>query len=223
MKKLIISFLLVNFLAACGVIHTPFDSPAPKKDAAATTPVSEPAKVDAAATPPEVNAAPINPPPAPETTATADAPKAEATTTADATPKVEAAPVAEPAPKVEASEADPLNDPASALSKRSVHFPFDVDAIQESDKATITAHGSYLAGHADRKIRVEGNTDERGSSEYNLALGQRRANNTKKSLVLAGAKATQIEAISYGEEKPLASGHDEASWAQNRRADIVYK
>ena len=104
-----------------------------------------------------------------------------------------------------------------------MHFPFDVDTIQESDKATITAHGAYLSSHTDRKISVEGNTDERGSSEYNLALGQRRANNTKKSLVLAGAKANQVEAISLGEEKPLATGHDETSWAQNRRADIKYK
>jgi peptidoglycan-associated lipoprotein len=80
-----------------------------------------------------------------------------------------------------------------------------------------------LASHPTKKVRVEGNADERGSSEYNLALGQRRANNTKKALVLAGAKADQIESISFGEEKPLSAGHDEASWAQNRRADINYK
>ncbi len=222
MKKLLISFLLVNLLAACGVIHTPFDSPASKKDAA-TTPAADGAKVDAATTPPEVNAAPIEQLATPETVAVSNAPKAETTTTAEAAPKVEAAPSAESAPKVDATQVDPLSDPASALSKRSVHFPFDVDTIQETDRATITAHGAYLASHPERKIRVEGNADERGSSEYNLALGQRRANNTKKSLVLSGAKASQIEAISYGEEKPLASGHDEASWAQNRRADIVYK
>jgi len=80
-----------------------------------------------------------------------------------------------------------------------------------------------LGSHEDRKVRVEGNADERGSSEYNLALGQRRANNTKKSLVLGGAKAEQVEAISYGEERPQAVGHDETAWAQNRRADISYR
>jgi peptidoglycan-associated lipoprotein len=121
-----------------------------------------------------------------------------------------------------AVKADPLNDPASPLAKRSVYFPFDVDAIQPDDKATIQAHGKYLSEHADVKIRVEGNADERGSSEYNLALGQRRANNTKKALMLSGAKANQIETVSFGEEKPKALGHDEASWAQNRRADINY-
>jgi peptidoglycan-associated lipoprotein len=143
--------------------------------------------------------------------------------TTEAAPKAESPAPAEAAPQAQTAAVDPLNDPASALSKRSIHFPFDVDIVQESDKATIKAHGAYLAGHPELKIRVEGNTDERGSSEYNLALGQRRANNTKKALLLAGAKANQIEAISYGEEKPLAAGHDETAWAQNRRTDITYK
>jgi peptidoglycan-associated lipoprotein len=122
-----------------------------------------------------------------------------------------------------AGQADPLSDPTSGLTKRSVYFPFDVDAIQDADKATVQAHGAYLASHSDRKVRVEGNADERGSSEYNLALGQRRANNTKKALLLAGAKPAQVEAVSYGEERPQAVGHDEAAWAQNRRADITYR
>ena len=225
MKKILFSIVLASVLTACGSIHTPFDSPTPKKDAAAKAPAPEAAKVETA-TAPEVKATTIDKTPAVDAAsapAATDAPKAEAAATADAAPVAEATAAADAAPKAEATGADPLNDPASLLAKRSVHFPFDVDAIQESDKATITAHGAYLAGHDDRKITVEGNTDERGSSEYNLALGQRRANNTKKSLVLAGAKAGQIEAISLGEEKPLANGHDEASWAQNRRADIKYK
>ena len=218
MKKVLFSLVLMSLLTACGAIHTPFDSPAPKKDAAATTPAPEPAKVETA-TAPEVNATTIDKTPTAEAASAPVAADAPNVATADTAPIAEKV-VTDAAPK---AEADPLNDPASTLAKRSVHFPFDVDAIQEADKATITAHGAYLASHADRKITVEGNTDERGSSEYNLALGQRRANNTKKSLVLAGAKASQIEAISLGEEKPLATGHDEASWAQNRRADIKYK
>ena len=218
MMKLIFSSVLVILLAACGSIRTPFDSASPKQDAAAA-PAPEAAKADTA-TSPDVNSKALDKP-------AGDTPVAETPVAAEAAPKVEAAaevapaPVAVTAPPAEA--ADPLNDPASALAKRSIHFPFDVDLVQEADKATIKAHGAYLASHPNKKVRVEGNADERGSSEYNLALGQRRANNTKKALVLAGAKADQIESISFGEEKPLAAGHDEASWAQNRRADINYK
>ena len=104
----------------------------------------------------------------------------------------------------------------------SVHFPFDVDALQPEDMATIQAHGAYLNKNSNARVRVEGNCDERGSSEYNLGLGQRRANNTKKALVLAGARASQIETVSFGEEKPSCTGHDEGCWSQNRRADINY-
>jgi peptidoglycan-associated lipoprotein len=244
MKKLLLSFILVNLLAACA-IRTPFDSPAAlKQDSAATVAATEPVKTDAVTTP-DVNANTLDKAANPEAVATTAsveaAPKAEATgalpvkspsevapkagavaTAEEAAPKAESTETTE-APQPLATAADQLEDPASALSKRSIHFPFAVDVVQESDKATIKAHGAYLAKHPERKIRVEGNTDERGSSEYNLALGQRRANNTKKALVLAGAKATQIEAISYGEEKPIATGHDETAWAQNRRTDITYK
>lgn len=111
---------------------------------------------------------------------------------------------------------------AMLKSKNSVYFPLDVDTIQPADRETILNHARYLATHPSVKVRVEGHADERGSSEYNLALGQRRAENTKRALVQSGAAATQIETISYGEEKPRALGHDEASWAQNRRADINY-
>jgi len=111
---------------------------------------------------------------------------------------------------------------AALAPQSSVYFPFDVDTIQESDKTIVQAHGAYLSEHAERKARAEGNADERGSSEYNLALGQRRAENTKKALVLSGANTDQVETISYGEERPKETGHDEASWAQNRRVDIVY-
>lgn len=118
---------------------------------------------------------------------------------------------------------DALNDANSILAKRSAFFDFDKSAVKEADKPMVQAHGQYLAGHADRTVVVEGNTDERGSSEYNLALGNRRAESVKKMLVLSGAKAAQISISSFGEEKPRASGHNEAAWSQNRRADIVYK
>ncbi len=137
------------------------------------------------------------------------------------TPIVEApAPAPAPAPMV---AVDPLNDPASILAKRSVYFPFDVSAVQEADKPVVMAHAKYLSEHADRKVRVEGNADERGSNEYNLALGQRRAESVKKMLVLGGAMASQIETVSYGEEKPVCTEHNEACWSQNRRSDIKYQ
>ncbi|MEO6975866.1 MAG: peptidoglycan-associated lipoprotein Pal [Gallionella sp.] len=131
-------------------------------------------------------------------------------------------PAAAPAPAPMVA-VDPLNDPASILAKRSVYFPFDVSAVQEADKPVVMAHAKYLSEHADRKVRVEGNADERGSNEYNLALGQRRAESVKKMLVLGGAKASQIETVSYGEEKPVCTEHNEACWSQNRRSDIKYQ
>jgi peptidoglycan-associated lipoprotein len=147
---------------------------------------------------------------------------------------VAAAPATEPAPAPaetaaaapapEATEAAaPVAEQAAMPTETSVHFPFDVDAVQADDRATVQAYGKYLSENRAGKVRLEGNADERGSSEYNLALGQRRANNVKKLLILSGARESQITTVSYGEEKPRATGHDEASWAQNRRVDFVGK
>jgi peptidoglycan-associated lipoprotein len=137
------------------------------------------------------------------------------------------APVAEapaPAPAPEPMvEVDPLNDPNSILANRSAYFPFDVSAVQDADKPMLEAHGKYLSEHPDRMVRVEGNCDERGSKEYNLGLGERRANSVKKMLMLSGAKGSQIETVSYGEEKPRCTDHNEACWKQNRRSDIKYQ
>lgn len=114
-------------------------------------------------------------------------------------------------------------DPNSAIAKRrSVYFGFDDNAIRQQDREVVEVQGRYLAAHPNVSVRVEGNTDERGSAEYNLALGQRRAEATTKALEVFGARASQLEATSWGEEKPAAAGHDEAAWAQNRRADVVY-
>lgn len=142
---------------------------------------------------------------------------------AEAPAPVAPAPVAEPTPApVAVVNVDPLDDPSNILAKRSVYYPFDVSVVQDADKPVVQAHAKYLSEHADRSVRLEGNADERGSNEYNLALGQRRADGVKKMLTLGGAKASQITTASYGEEKPKASGHDEAAWAQNRRTDIKY-
>jgi len=132
------------------------------------------------------------------------------------------APVASaPAPMAPVA-VDPLNDPNSILAKRSVYYPFDVAVVQDNDKPTVQAHAKYLSEHANRNIRLEGNCDERGSNEYNLGLGQRRADGVKKMLMVGGVNSAQLESVSYGEEKPRASGHNEASWSQNRRTDLNY-
>ncbi|HET8869473.1 MAG TPA: peptidoglycan-associated lipoprotein Pal [Aquabacterium sp.] len=114
-------------------------------------------------------------------------------------------------------------DPNSALSKnRSVYFDFDDFSIKPEYTSLVEQHGKFLAAHPDVSIKIEGNADERGSAEYNLALGQKRAESVGKALKVLGAQPKQIEAVSFGEEKPLDKGHDEAAWAKNRRADIVY-
>ena len=166
MKKLVISIVLVNLLAAC--------ASEPKKEAEAPAP----------------------------------APKAEA-------------PKAAPAPAAKA-EVDPLDNPHSILSERSVHYPFDVAVVQDEDKPLVQAHAKYLSEHPNRRVRLEGNCDERGSNEYNLGLGQRRADGVNKMLALGGARANQLESVSYGEEKPRCTDHNEACWKQNRRTDLNY-
>jgi peptidoglycan-associated lipoprotein len=118
----------------------------------------------------------------------------------------------------------PHLDPNSALNRsHSVFFDFDSAVLRGDAASVIELHGKYLAGAAGVKARVEGNTDERGGAEYNLALGQRRADAVVSQLKVMGAKGEQLEAVSYGKERPAATGHDEGAWAQNRRADIKYR
>ncbi|HZZ92984.1 MAG TPA: peptidoglycan-associated lipoprotein Pal [Usitatibacter sp.] len=117
---------------------------------------------------------------------------------------------------------NPLTDPSSPLSKRSVYFDFDSNEVKDEYRGLLQAHARYIADHRDARVRIEGNTDERGSREYNLALGQRRAEAVKRVMTVLGADGNRIETISYGEEKPKSQGHDEAAWAENRRADIRY-
>jgi len=117
---------------------------------------------------------------------------------------------------------DPLRDPNSPLAKRSVFFDFDSNVVKDEYQGTVQAHSRYLGDKRDLRIRIEGNTDERGSREYNLALGQRRAEAVKKVMTVLGVQDGRVETISYGEEKPKSNGHDEQAWAQNRRADIKY-
>lgn len=117
---------------------------------------------------------------------------------------------------------DPLDDPKSNLAARSVFFGYDDFTVVQKYQPVVQAHGRFLQTRPQAQIRIEGNTDERGSREYNLALGDKRAQVVAKQLELMGAKAAQIEAVSYGEERPKAEGHDESAYAENRRADIRY-
>jgi peptidoglycan-associated lipoprotein len=115
-----------------------------------------------------------------------------------------------------------LKEAGSPLSKRSIYYDYDSYSIKEEYVPLVDAHAKLLMQHGDVKVAVQGNCDDRGSREYNLALGQRRADSVKRAMVLLGVNDKQIETVSFGAEKPMAFGQDEESWAKNRRSDIVY-
>lgn len=117
---------------------------------------------------------------------------------------------------------DPLKDSGNILSRRVVYFDYDTDVVKSEYADLIQAHANYLSQNRNRRVRLEGHADERGSREYNMALGQRRSNAVRKAASALGVGSDRMETISFGEDKPKASGHDEASWAQNRRVEIVY-
>jgi peptidoglycan-associated lipoprotein len=117
-------------------------------------------------------------------------------------------------------------DPAvktGVLAQRSIFYDLDQYDIKDQYKPLVEAHAKYLRDHPDRKMLIQGNTDERGSREYNIGLGQRRSEGVKRMLLLLGAKEVQVESVSLGEEKPRSEGHDEQAWSQNRRSDILYQ
>jgi peptidoglycan-associated lipoprotein len=121
-----------------------------------------------------------------------------------------------------ANGADELRNPNSILSKRSVYFDFDSFVVRDDYRPVVEAHARYLQAHRTARMTIQGNTDERGSREYNIALGQKRADAVKRMMLLLGAQESQIETVSFGEERPKNPGHDESAWAENRRDDILY-
>ena len=137
-------------------------------------------------------------------------------------PAAATAPATQPATRPRA-DADAINDPQSTLARRTVYYDYDSADIRDEYKPMIRAHAGYLTANRGAKVRIEGNCDERGSREYNLALGQRRADGVKAALKLLGTADAQIETVSWGEEKPAAAGHDESAWAKNRHSDIFYE
>ena len=118
--------------------------------------------------------------------------------------------------------ASALKDPSNILSKRSVYFDFDSNAVKDEYRGLVQAHSRYMTDKGDSRIRIEGNCDERGSREYNLGLGERRGNAVSSSLGSAGASSSQLNVVSYGEERPVCKDHSEGCWQKNRRVEIVY-
>lgn len=116
-----------------------------------------------------------------------------------------------------------LTDPKSQLAQRSIYFDVDKYEVKGEYQALVAAHAKYLVANRGFKVLIQGNTDETGSREYNLSLGQKRADAVKRALVLLGAREDQIESVSLGEEKPKNPGRDEAAFAENRRADVLYR
>jgi|SoiMethySBSTD1v2_1073268.scaffolds.fasta_scaffold977799_2 peptidoglycan-associated lipoprotein len=140
----------------------------------------------------------------------------------DRKPIVPAEPTARPYQSDDPSRAA-LRDPNNILSKRSVFFDYDSNLVKDEYKPLVAAHARYLQQNGTTKMSIQGNADDRGSREYNLALGQRRADAVKQMMQILGAKADQIETVSFGEEKPRCNEAAESCWAQNRRGDIVYQ
>ena len=116
-----------------------------------------------------------------------------------------------------------LQDPNSILSQRSVFYDYDSYTVTSEYRELVLSHARFLRDNASASVILQGNTDDRGSREYNLALGQRRADSVRNMMTLAGARDEQIESVSLGEEKPRALGHSESAWSQNRRTDILYR
>ena len=147
----------------------------------------------------------------------------------------ESSPAPAPAPSANASTPSVRSSSSASISgtptrtsyampaARSVYYEFDRAEIKSEGVKTIEANAQYLRAHPEVKVKVEGNADERGSREYNLALGQRRADAVSKRMAILGIPTDRIEAVSFGKEKPKVTGHDESAWSENRRSDIVYR
>jgi peptidoglycan-associated lipoprotein len=146
----------------------------------------------------------------------------------DATkPGAAAKPGAQPAPiaRVDITGKPGVSDPQvkqGVLARRSIYYDLDQFDIKDEYRSLVEAHAKYLRENPASRILIQGNTDERGSREYNVSLGQRRSDGVKKMLILLGAREAQIESVSLGEEKPQADGHSEQAWSKNRRSDILY-
>jgi len=126
-------------------------------------------------------------------------------------------------PQQGAFQGDPLDDPAGELVNRIIYFDYDQSDISDEARAIISAHANYLASRPDMRVVLEGHTDERGSREYNIGLGERRAQAVRRLILFQGVTDDQIETVSFGEERPAVDGSDESAWSQNRRVELLYQ
>lgn len=194
--KILAAALLTASLAACTTTKAPDSTAA---DAAAAQAAADKAAADKAAADAAAQAAAANTSSGVDSQALADA---QAQAQADAAAKA--------------------NQLAAALGVKVFHFDYDAATIASSDYDALKAHAAYLGKNAGAHVQVNGYTDERGTREYNMALGERRAKAVAAFLTSNGAKASQLEVISFGEEKPVAAGDSEEAWAQNRRVELNY-
>lgn len=118
---------------------------------------------------------------------------------------------------------DPFNPQSPLAQRRSVYFDFNSFSVPEQYRPVVELHSRYLLSRPQQRVRIEGNADERGSTEYNLALGQRRSESVRRMLLVMGVRDDQVEAVSLGKERPRATGGTEADFAENRRADFAYQ
>ncbi|MDC1287512.1 peptidoglycan-associated lipoprotein Pal [Gammaproteobacteria bacterium] len=118
--------------------------------------------------------------------------------------------------------AEMLEETEGALASRTIYFELDSAKLTTESLAILEIHGNFVAGNGEVSIRLEGHADERGSREYNIALGDRRAQSVRRVLLFQGASSDQVETVSYGEEQPAVSGHDEGAWSKNRRVELMY-
>lgn len=116
-----------------------------------------------------------------------------------------------------------FSDPNNPLSKQVIYFELDSSQVKQEYVPVVAAHARYLASHQNQRVILGGNTDERGSSEYNVALGEQRSKSVERMLRSQGVSASQLEVVSYGEEKPASMGHDESAWRLNRRVELMYQ
>jgi peptidoglycan-associated lipoprotein len=156
------------------------------------------------------------------TTAPVDDKSAAATTPTTATPGTSTTGTTTAGVTGTSTGMNPLKDPNNILFKRSVYFEYDSFTVADQYKPVIEAHAKYLGANRAAKITLQGHADERGSREYNIALGQKRADAVKRTMTLLGVQEVIVETVSFGKEKPKNMGHDEAAWAENRRVDIIY-
>lgn len=152
---------------------------------------------------------------------TSTAPTSDQTTSSGQQPAASTA----PAPQTETSGRQLGGNAADAemIAKRRVYFAFDSSQLDDENRKIVEAHARNLVANPNLKVHLEGNCDERGTREYNLALGERRAQAVERVLKLLGVASNRVTMVSYGEEKPLDAGHSEAAWAKNRRVEIVYR